>query len=299
MNELSPIILFVYNRPDHTKQTVESLLQCKFAKESVLYIFSDAPKTEEQKSKVDQVRKYIHSINGFKEIIIEESSINKGLANSVIYGVSKILNDYNSVIVLEDDLVFSSNFLEFMNEALRKFKDDKNIYTISGYSFPVQILKGYDKDVYLSYRSSSWGWGTWKDKWEKAEWENSIFYEILNNKKLQNKFNRAGNDYSPMLIKQLKGVIDSWAIKWAYIQMKNEAYTLFPVKSLVRNIGLDGSGTHSKKRKRYVVKLEDFNPNLSFSEQLEINDNINDKIRKLNSLSIYRRLRNFISYGIF
>ncbi len=299
MYNLSPIILFVYNRPEHTKQTVESLLQCKLANESVLYIFSDAPKTDEQKSKVDQVRKYIHCINGFKEIIIEESSVNKGLANSVIYGVSKIFESHESVIVLEDDLIFSSKFLEFMNEALKKYKDDKNIYTISGYSFPIQMLKEYRKDVYLSCRSSSWGWGTWKDKWGKAEWDNSFFSEILNNKKLQNKFNRAGNDYSPMLIKQLKGVIDSWAIRWAYIQMKNEAHTLFPIKSLVRNIGLDGSGTHSKKRKRYVVNLEDFNPDLSFSDELKINEDINKKIRKLNSLSIYRRFRNFISYGIF
>lgn len=299
MNNLSPIILFVYNRPDHTKQTVESLLQCKLASKSSLYIFSDAPKTDEQKSKVDQVRKYIHCINGFKEIIIEESSVNKGLANSVIYGVSKIFESHESVIVLEDDLKVSSYFLNFMNEALKKYKDDKNIYTISGYSFPLQMLKEYRKDVYLSYRSSSWGWGTWKDKWGKAEWDNSFFSEILNNKKLQNKFNRAGNDYSPMLIKQLKGVIDSWAIRWAYIQMKNEAHTLFPIKSLVRNIGLDGSGTHSKKRKRYVVKLEDFNPDLSFSDELKINEDINKKIRKLNSLSIYRRFRNFISYGIF
>ena len=127
MYNLSPIILFVYNRPEHTKQTVESLLQCKLANESVLYIFSDAPKTDEQKSKVDQVRKYIHCINGFKEIIIEESSVNKGLANSVIYGVSKIFESHESVIVLEDDLIFSSKFLEFMNEALKKYKDDKNM----------------------------------------------------------------------------------------------------------------------------------------------------------------------------
>lgn len=299
MENLSPIILFVYNRPEHTRRTIESLLNCKYASQSNLYVFSDAPKNETAKTKVAEVRKFIHSIDGFNKIIIEENKENKGLAESVISGVSKVLQNHESVIVLEDDLVFSPNFLDFMNKALNKFKDDESVFTVSGYSFPIKVPKDYDKDIYLGYRSSSWGWATWKYKWNKAVWEKSYFSKIIEDSHLKGKFNRAGNDYSPMLIKQLKGVIDSWAIRWAFNQSMTNAYTLFPRKSLVKNIGLDGSGTHSKKRKKYVVELNDFNPALEFDSKLEINEEINNRIKNLNSLSIYRRIRNFISYGIF
>ncbi len=299
MNNLSPIILFVYNRPEHTQRTIESLLKCNFASDSTLYVFSDAAKNNSEKAKVDLVRNYIHSAEGFKKIIVEEAETNKGLASSVITGVSKVLLDNKSAIVLEDDLVFSVHFLEFMNEAIKAFETDKYIFSISGYSFPIKIPKSYHNDVFISHRSSSWGWATWRDRWEKADWSNSYFNEILKNKNFQKKFNRAGNDYSPMLFKQLYRRINSWAIRWAYVQMINNAYTLFPIKSLVKNIGLDGSGTHSTKRKRYVVDLEDFNPKNGIGEKLNLDEEINSRIRKLNSLSVYRRIRNFISYGIY
>ena len=298
-SNLAPIILFVYNRPEHTRLAIESLKNCKLASKSILYIFSDAPKNENNQEQVKSVRKQISNLNGFKEVIIEYAKQNKGLAKSVIEGVSSILEKYESAIILEDDLLLSESFLEYMNKALFEAKSIDQIFTVSGYSFPVKIPTDYKHELYLGFRSSSWGWGTWAAKWMKANWESNYFEDILSNRKLQKRFNRAGNDYTPMLIKQLNGKIDSWAVRWAYNQMMNNAYTLFPKKSLVKNIGLDGSGTHSKKRKRYVVELNDFMPDFNSLNELELNEEINRRIKKLNSLSIYRRFRNFISFGIY
>ena len=129
----APIILFVYNRPEHTKKTVETLKQNEHARESELFVFADGPKEEtieEQLSKIHQVREYISTIDGFRNVHIETSNHNRGLANSVIYGVTKIVNQYGRVIVLEDDIVTSTQFLKYMNQSLDTYEDCEQV-TIS------------------------------------------------------------------------------------------------------------------------------------------------------------------------
>lgn len=296
MYNLSPIILFVYNRPEHTKQTVESLLQCKLANESVLYIFSDAPKTDEQKSKVDQVRKYIRSITGFKEIIIEESSVNKGLANSVIYGVSKIFESHESVIVLEDDLIFSTQFLAFMNSALNLYKSKENIFSVSGYTFPIDFPEDYKGDVFLSRRASSWGWGTWKNRWKYVDWKIKKFEETFANKRMKEKFNNAGEDLSIMLVKQLRGEINSWAIRWSFHHFINNGFCLYPSHSRVKNIGMDNSGVHSKTSKKFDVQVSEENFKLILD--VKFNENIERNIKCFFKQSFLRKLINYIKYSV-
>jgi len=247
---LVPIILFVYNRLEHTKKTVDALKKNEFASESVLYVFSDGAKedaTEEQKNKIREIRNYIHTITGFKELIIEEAPKNKGLANSVIYGVTKVINKHGKAIVVEDDIVTHPFFLRFMNECLDKYEDRKDIFMIGGYNMAFKFPWWYWKDIYVVHRSCSWGWATWKSRWDLADWSVSDYSIMCQDINLQNKFNRGGNDMFPMLKSQMNGKIDSWAIRWDYSLYKHDAVCIRPVRTLVTNNGMDGTGIHCKQ----------------------------------------------------
>ena len=243
-NSYAPILLFTYKRLETLKLTVTALQQNKLASESHLYIFSDAAKTAKDEIKVAEVRKYLKTISGFKNIHITEAEKNKGLANSIISGASKIINEYGKVIVLEDDLITAPNFLLFMNQCLDHYKYYSKVFSISGYTFPVK--KSPEKDVYFTKRGSSWGWGTWKERWVNVDWEVADYHNTFkNNWELKRAFNRMGSDLSSMLKSQMEGKLDSWAIRWCYYQFKNDLYTVYPTVSKVRNIGNDASATHT------------------------------------------------------
>lgn len=241
---LAPIVLFCFNRPAHLQQTVESLQMNTLAPESELYIYSDGPKHVEEAEVVSEVRKYISGVTGFKNVTIFESQQNKGLATSVIAGVSHVLSKYPKVIVLEDDMLSTTDFLSFMNQALDVYMERGDVFSVTGYTPPIDIPKGYPHDLYLVPRASSWGWGTWAHKWAKADWQVTDFPVLQNSASLRQEFNKGGDDLWPMLAKQQRGVIDSWAIRWTYSQFQNNAYGLYPVHSKIRNIGTDGSGTN-------------------------------------------------------
>jgi hypothetical protein len=192
----------------------------------------------------------------------------------VIDGVTNIINEYGKVIVLEDDLITSKIFLRYINRALNFYEDNKDIWSISGYNLPINIPKGYDHDVYLSYRAHSWGWATWKDRWNEIDWKIKEFDQFLSNKQKQKLFNRAGNDMTRMLKKQINGQIDSWAIRWCYNQFKEDSYTIYPVKSKVKNIGMDGSGVHCGVSNQHDVILDTRDHKVEFSKKLELNEKI-------------------------
>ena len=291
---LAPIVLFVYNRPWHTRQTVESLQKNILADESELFIFSEGPKNETDKIKVNEVRDFIHSISGFKEIKIEESKENTGLAESVIRGVTKVINQYGKVIVLEDDLISAPGFLKFMNEALEFYKDYNRIFSISGYGFPIEFSSEYKSETYILPRSSSWGWGTWLEKWKKADWQVKDIGHFLTDKNLQKKFNEGGTDLTSMLKSQMYGYIDSWGIRWAYTHFKNNGYCLYPVNSLIKNIGTDKSGTHFKSNvNKYDVKLSTVNTTINLEKNIEVNHEILRRVNQIFKLSLLRKTINF------
>ena len=213
MKRLAPIVLFVYNRPEHTRKTIEALQENELAKESELFIYSDAAKNEDTNSKVDLVREYIKKIDGFINVTIIEREKNWGLANSIIDGVTKIINEYGKIIVLEDDLVTSPYFLKFMNEALEFYEGEKNIFSITGFSFPQKFMKfkSTDKDdIYFNIRPMSWSWATWENRWKGIDWDLKNFNAFILDKDKRNKFNTGGTDLTGMLLSQKSGKIDSW-----------------------------------------------------------------------------------------
>ncbi|WP_426293049.1 glycosyltransferase [Dyadobacter endophyticus] len=241
---LAPIVLFCYNRPEHLQQTVESLQKNTLASKSELFVYSDGPKSEHDSPQVRKVREYLSQITGFHAIHIQEAEKNKGLAASVIDGVSHVLSKYQKVIVLEDDMLSATDFLSFMNEALDVYFDRADIFSVTGYTPPITFPANYPHDLYLVPRASSWGWGTWSHKWSKADWQVKDFPVLKSNADIRLEFNKGGDDLWPMLAKQQQGVIDSWAIRWTYSQFQNKAYGLYPIHSKIRNIGTDGSGTN-------------------------------------------------------
>lgn len=256
----APVVIFVYNRPIHTRKMIEALSKNDLAFDTDVFIFSDASKDNSHQKDVEKTRNYIDSIAKeklFKNVNIIKTSKNKGLAKSVINGVSTIIEKYGEVIVVEDDLVTEPEFLSFMNDSLKFYKKNKKIWSISGYSLPIKIPRNYKKDVYLSPRGSSWGWATWDNRWEKVDWEVSDYYSFKKDNKKKSQFNKGGRDLSDMLALQMTGQIDSWAIRWCYTQFKLDMYTIYPVKSFVRNIGLDGSGTHSNITNKFDMVLND------------------------------------------
>ena len=241
-SELAPIVLFTYNRPLHTRQTVEALRKNELAAESELIVFSDGPKNEEVRSKVEEVRKYLKTITGFKRLQIYENEKNCGLANSIIDGVTKVVTEFGRVIVLEDDLVTSPFFLRYMNEALNRYEKEDKVISIHGYVDPV---KTFLPETFFIKGADCWGWATWKRGWNLFEKDGLALLRQIQDQGRSKEFDFENSyDYTQMLKDQIAQKNNSWAIRWYASAFLKNKLTLYPGHSLVWNIGIDGSGTH-------------------------------------------------------
>jgi hypothetical protein len=293
MTTLAPITLFVYNRPTHMRRTVEALQINALAKESDLIIFSDAPKTESQAEAVCEVRQYIQQIEGFKSVTIVERATNFGLARSIIDGVTKVVNERGRIIVLEDDLVVTPHFLDFMNRAMDKYEHEQQVIQVSGYMFPVKIK--IKEDALFLPLTTSWGWATWKRAWKLFDPEAKGYARVEADLALRNRFNLDGSyDYFSMLEAQLAGQVDSWAVRWQLSAFLNDSLTIYPKHSLIVNAGFDGSGTHGSA----VGSLSRSEVNEAFvPERFPIEMKVGDSwevvcrmLRNRNHLSVWDRL---------
>lgn len=253
---ISPILIFAYNRPDSLSALLESLLLNPEAARSDLFIFVDAPKSESAVPANDRVREIARSAAGFRSVTCEVAASNKGLAKSIISGVTSVIGKYGRVIVLEDDLVLSRGFLRCMNAMLDAYEGDSRIMQVSGFSTRFKRPDDLGTDIYLNRRAESWSWGTWLDRWESIDWEVSDFADFASDSRLVREFNGIGSDLFRMLEGSLAGKNDSWAVKFAYAMFRQGRYTACPVRSLVRNNGFDSRATHSRGYDRYRT---DFN----------------------------------------
>jgi hypothetical protein len=258
MYQPSPIVLFTYLRLETLKKTVSALAANFLAQDSDLIIFSDGARFLKDEPKVKEIRNYLKTIQGFKSVVIHESSTNKGLANSIIQGVSYVMEEYPSAIVLEDDLITSTNFLAFMNQALNFYRDNPNVLSISGFS---PIIKGLaENEVYFTQRSSSWGWACWADRWAKIDWKCKYYDEFSINNKMKSKFNEMGSDMTLMLKRQFEGKINSWAIAFCFHQFRHNLYSVHPAVSKIKNEGFDDYSTNTKfYSTRFECKLDQSN----------------------------------------
>ena len=239
---LAPILLFVYNRPQHVKRCIESLLQNELASQSKLFVYSDGARHESDEAEVKLTRNFIHTISGFESVEIVERETNRGLAANIIDGVSTQVKAYGRVIVLEDDLVVAPYFLQFMNDALTTYQDDDKVGHIQGCDFTQDPSL---PDTFLIKWTGSWGWATWERAWKHFNPNGSELLKQLEDRKLTYTFDFNGKyGYTRMLRRQIEGKNNSWAIRWNASLFLQDILSLNVGKSLVQNEGFDGSGTN-------------------------------------------------------
>lgn len=252
-NTYAPILLFVYNRPEHVRRNIQALLKNELAAESELFIYSDAAKDETSQATVKEVRAFIRSIQGFKKITITERTENWGLARSIIDGVTTLINRYGRVIVLEDDLVVAPHFLQFMNDALETYRDEERVGHIQACDFTHDPSL---PDTFLIKWTGSWGWGTWDRAWKHFNADGKALLTELESRKLTYTFDFNGKyGYTRMLRRQIEGKNNSWAIRWNASLFLKDILSLNVGKSLVQNEGFDGSGTNCGGGGLYASEL--------------------------------------------
>lgn len=249
----APIVVFTYNRPIHTQQTIDALKKNEYAKESDLIIYSDAPKNEAAAEEVEKTRQYLKNITGFKSLCIIEREKNYGLAQNIIDGVTSIVNKYGRIIVLEDDLLTSPYFLKYMNEAMHLYENERNVISVCGYIYP---LKKKLPESFFIRGADCLGWGTWKRGWDLFVNDGRQLLEEIKKKRLEKEFDFSGSyPYTKMLRKQAEGTVGSWAIRWYASAFIREMFTLYPGRSLIFHNGSDGSGTNSDDNNEFDVEL--------------------------------------------
>ena len=258
--EFSPIAIFAYNRPRHLSALLESLLENSGIGDSPIYFFVDGPRLEKDIVLIGKVVEVIQTkMEGLEYQIIQRET-NSGLANSLISGITQILRKYDSVIVLEDDLKLASNFIQFCNEGLDYYRQDLRVASIQGYTLDFETEGA---DTYFLRGSDCWGWATWANRWECFEVDATKLLLELREKSLTRKFDLDGAyPYTKMLERTANGQLDSWAIRWHASMFLSEKYSLYPAKSLVENMGRDGSGVHPGDRRVELRNLQDFIPRL-------------------------------------
>lgn len=258
--ELAPIVLFVYNRPNHTKKTIEGILANPEAKDSILYIFADGLKPsadEKSRNNLIEVRKYIRTIKGFKDVIIEESDFNRGLAGATIYGCTKVINKHDKMIMLEDDDIPTPYFLGYENACLNKYEKDERIWCVAGYTDTNAMPPQSGDDIFMVNRPSSWGFGTWKRCWEKIIWDLDNLHGLFMHKDIIRGFDKwGGRDHYQTMSDLLNSKNSSWSIRFHFTGYINGTYTIYPNKSLISNIGCDGTGTHCGVRNLKIELMD-------------------------------------------
>lgn len=265
--QLAPVVLFVYNRPWHTQQVIESLQKNEYAEQTDLIIYSDGPRDDQTWIRVQKVRNYIRNIGGFRSVKIIEHKGNLGLSKSIIEGVTEILSEFGCAIVLEDDVLTSQYFLRFMNDALERYQKYEKVMHVSGYMFPIDS-KGLDETFFIR-PTSCWGWATWQRAWKYYKKEPEKLIREFSDSMIQ-EFNI---DKASRFFKQIEdnysGVINTWAIFWYATVFLEGGLSLHPSVSMTQNIGMDNSGMNCRRSSYYDVGVA-LEPILYFPDELKI-----------------------------
>ena len=248
MNARPPILLFAFNRPDHTAQALAALKACRGASESDLVILVDGPRTKQEQAACDRVADLAASADGFRSLGVRRSPVNQGLFRAITTGVGETLRRFDSVIVVEDDMVVGEDFLDYMAGELARYADDPRVGCIHAYALPV----GHLPDFYFLRGGDCWGWGTWRDRWALFQPDaRRLLKQLADSGSLVAFMGSHGATSLLMLCRRASGRNQSWAILWHASLFLAGRFTLHPGRSFVINIGNDGSGTHAASTQRY------------------------------------------------
>lgn len=241
----APIAVFAYRRPDHLRNTLQSLMRCEGFSGSPVFVYCDGPRSEAVRADVEATRAVARELLG-EGAEYHFSASNRGLSASVIAGVSDVLKRFDRVIVIEDDLELAGDFIAYMNTALKRYAGDERVYQVSGYMFDAPEVARAGAAIFLPF-TISWGWATWRHAWDAFEADAPGWRQLLTNAKLRHRFNIDGTyAFSSMLVRQMLGFRDSWAVRWCWSVFRRNGLALYPPVSMVKNTGFDGSGTHGR-----------------------------------------------------
>ena len=299
--QFAPIVLFVYNRPFETQRTLNALKLNTYAQQSDLYIYSenaDLHADVQTVKDVFQVRKMISNVTGFKSVRVIEWERHMGLAHSIINGTSEVLQKHGRVIVLEDDLITSPNFLSYINQTLDYYEGNRQVMSVTGFSFKVNVPSDYEYDTYFTRRLCTYGWGTWLDRWETVDWEVKDYNSFKWNPIALFRFMRGGQDLPRMLSAYMKGKLRAWSIRFCYHQFKTNTYTVYPTQSKIDNIGYNAKGTNTTRRKRFDTVLFQPSDNHSFhlAKDVFLNRSINRSFLKKYTI-VNRIIANYFDWA--
>lgn len=299
VQDLAPICLFTYNRIENLKKTIKALKNNYLAKKSNLFIFSDGPKNNIETNKIYKLRDFIKTISGFKNIILIENKNNFGLKKNIIKGINYVLRDNEKIIVLEDDLVTTKNFLFYMNKALNFYSKKKRVMQISSFALPFNNCKN---NFFFWKHSFCWGWGTWKDRWKYYNSEPDNYINNFTKEEIKDFDFNGSNFLWPQILANKKKKINTWAIFWSATIYKKNGLCLNPTKSFIKNIGYDKNATHSYKSKIKVNLINEEKRYFKFPdkifEDLTNYSKMEDFIKK-NKINIFLRMFNLFTYLIF
>ncbi|MDA7918915.1 glycosyltransferase [Mariniblastus sp.] len=296
MDSNSPVVLFVYNRSDHLRRTLDALNKNRSIANAKLYIFSDGPRSEVDEKSVNDVRDLIRRKNGFGNTEIVESDCNKGLATSVIEGATQVLEEHGSIVVLEDDVVTSPGWYDFMNGGVNYYKDDATIWSIGGYCPPLKFPASYPHEVFLSPMPTSISWGTWIDRWKLIDWDITDFDEFINDRARINRFCGWKPSRMRLLKRTMRNMNNSWAVRFGYAAAKHEKLNILPIKSKTNHIGYD-IGEHMRPSQakaavaKYSVELVD--EPYEFRDDLHLESQIVSALKKFYHVSTLARVKHF------
>lgn len=265
----APVVMFTYNRPEHTSRTISSLLRNTLAKETEVTIYSDAPKSELDVETVAEVREYLRSVSGFRSLNIIEQTENQGLANSIISGVTRSVNQHGRTVVLEDDMLTSPHFLTYMNQALDFYQEEQKVMHVAGWGYPISE-EGLDNS-FLWRGMNCWGWATWADRWRYFEKDTAKLIRQVPLYKRRHFDLKGRRKYWSEVENNRSGKVDTWAVFWYATIYLRGGLCANPTVSLVRNIGLDGTGMHCISGVEHLAG--ELSQQSSFRFQSEIEEN--------------------------
>ncbi len=302
----APVVLFVYNRPQHTRTCLEALKQCDLSQDTELYIYADAPKKPadtELVAQVEEVRRLIREDSWCGKVHIIEQERNLGLAGSIVLGVTDIVQQAGRVIVLEDDICVTRGFLKYMNDALNLYEHHEKVMHISGYIYPYnRRIKTEHETLFLKI-NTCWGWATWQRAWAHFNPDTGFHLGLWKTAEQKKKFDIEGHAcYYLQLEQNLQGIINSWAVKWYSSWLHAGGFSLLPKKSLVRNIGNDGTGIHSLSTNKFDMELAEYIEvkDIPLKEHMAVRKSIDDFYRQLYhtiplSLRIKKAVKSFLT----
>jgi hypothetical protein len=239
-DRITPIAIFVYNRPDHTRRLLESLIKCDRLDVCPVLIFCDGPKDESQAGKVHAVRTIIHNFAEKNNPKIIEADKNLGLNTSIVNGVSQVIEDYGRAIILEDDLILHPCTLDFMIQALDRYENDPRVGHVSGFAFPIK--HDSREDALFLPLFNSWGWATWERSWKNFEWSPDKAMQEMNK---DSGLRKRMYPYYDMFVHFYKGNIMVWDLLWHWKFHSLNKLGVFPSASLIWCSGFDETATHT------------------------------------------------------